>query len=343
MNINKIVQQVYCLKELNEYCIGYNDQIFSIEVDLLQITNSDKPMELIIVTDIKSKILELYQTLKEAATNSYIDIKEMRYLPLYIEFKKSDKLQMINNIFNSNHFHIEHQSNVPSCEACGETLMLSESAETICKCGAISKLTIESEFYNSGGVVKPKIKNYNPSSHCINWIQQIQAKEYKEIPSDLINNLYMKCLEFAKKNDIRKLKCSNVRFWLKELQQTTKYNKHAALIVKILSSKFDIPPIIPPQLTDEEQRTLALNVSIDIDIYNKITKDPVVVQKIGADAVKKKVYYPYFIYKNLLIMLKGDHRLADLIDCIHLRKHETIVKYDSIYLEISKKRERKSC
>ena len=189
----------------------------------------------------------------------------------------------------------------------------------------------ESQYYGQPvSIARPK--KHDSVGHCAKHLKKIQAKECINIPDEVINILYDK-LYAIYGNRISTIKCSQIRAVLKNTwhkkERMSKYNNNVPSIRKLITAR-NGEIILPPQLSVEEENYI---LSMYNDIMNKF--DEVVVKpEISKWFNKKrsnKFYYPYFIYKILEIFLKGDNRLEDLLECIHLQDDYTLVRNDKVW------------
>jgi hypothetical protein len=229
---------------------------------------------------------------------------------------------------------IDSASSHKVCENCGNQIYLP---------GTVFD---DSQFYNQQGQNGTKHKKYDSNRHCERWIEQIQATE------DIGGAAFQKIIEILDKRAVREytrdgklrsmknLKCKQIREWLKEYKLTTKWNNHAPLLRKSITSLHG-EPISPPQLTKEEKDDILMDFSIDMNLYEELSKKNEVLQLIDKDIVKNKPYYPFGLLKVLCQKLKNDTRLPGLIECIHFQSPSTSVKNDKIYKIICQMRGKK--
>ena len=126
------------------------------------------------------------------------------------------------------------------------------------------------------------------------------------------------------------MKCKQIREWLKDYKLTTKWNDHAPLIRKVITSLHG-ESITPPQLTKEEEEEILIDFSYDMQLYEELSKQNDILHLIDKDKIKNKPYYPFGLLKVLCRILKDDRRLKGLIECIHFQSNQTNVKNDKIH------------
>jgi hypothetical protein len=200
---------------------------------------------------------------------------------------------------------------------CGESMRIfPENSELVCQsCGHVFTLygTAFEDTQISGQTgLKFKHGCYDPSRHCKFWIQRIQARENADISQGCIQKI-KKCIE----RDLivaRKLKCSQVRLYLKETGQTD-FNDHVPLIRKIITG------ISPPQLTSDEIRKLV----------NLFDKAAAAYEEIKPCGKSNTMYYPYIIFKILDFMLENGYRKQKILECIHLQGRDTLISNDNTW------------
>jgi len=224
------------------------------------------------------------------------------------------------------------------CSCGGLMTILPDTSELRCDdCGIMVTLegTVfeDSQFYTQQGQCT-KHKKYDAKRHCKKWLDQIQAKENKSFPQELIDALNVRARAYYTRNgklrSMARMKCSQIREWLKE-EGETDYNPHAPLLRKMITSE-NGKAVIPPQLKyDEEQRILVL-FSQAMDVYDQIMEEKLTL--VTNNRRPNKPYYPYVLFKILHIVLKKNIRLDGLIECIHLQSDGTLKNHDTIWRKI---------
>jgi len=224
------------------------------------------------------------------------------------------------------------------CTCGGLMTILPDTSELRCDdCGIMVTLegTVfeDSQFYTQQGQCT-KHKKYDAKRHCKKWLDQIQAKENKSFPQELIEALNVRARAYYTRNgklrSMARMKCSQIREWLKE-EGETDYNPHAPLLRKMITSE-NGKAVIPPQLKyDEEQRILVL-FSQAMDVYDQIMEEKLTL--VTNNRRPNKPYYPYVLFKILHIVLKKNVRLDGLIECIHLQSDGTLKNHDTIWRKI---------
>lgn len=189
------------------------------------------------------------------------------------------------------------------CPACGKVLMLY---------GTVFE---DTQFYNQEGQ-RSKHGCYDPSRHCKFWVHRIQAKENTDIPKKCIDQLIY-CIKRDGITDCRRLLCSQLRFYLKETNNTD-YNDHIPLIRKIITG------IVPPQLTHNELRQL----------YNLFDKSVNAFDIVKPADKSNTMYYPYIIYKILDLIISNGVRKKQILECIHLQSRDTLIANDNLWESI---------
>jgi len=195
-----------------------------------------------------------------------------------------------------------------------------ELSELVCMdCGIVKTIigTVfrDEQFYPQDGQ-KTKHCGYDIGRHYHFWMERLQALESKTFTDEEINA--MEAILDRDNVDRRKLRCEDIRALLKNPAiNSTKYNDHAPLLVKILGG------VPPPQLNFEETRLCGTRFNITMRLYD-------IVKPSGGN----KPYYPYFIYKILEHMLKDNPEKLRILDYIHLQSRETVIKNDKYFKEI---------
>jgi hypothetical protein len=230
------------------------------------------------------------------------------------------------------------QKNQDICPECSKALELfADDSEKRCiGCGyseqLVGTLFDDNQFYNQQ-ITCTKHKKHNPNNHCAKWLYQLQAKETKNITAKSIETLNQKAVkEYTRggvKRSMNDLKCRQIRFWLKETK-LAKLNNHAPLLRKIITG-LNGDPIVPPQLTPEEEMKILADFSLAIEIFEVLSKKEEVLRLFNKPAIRNKLYYPFFLLKILLKHLRGDPRLPKLIECIHLQSSVTLTKDDHLW------------
>lgn len=227
---------------------------------------------------------------------------------------------------------------VSDCSCGGKMDILPDTSELRCSlCGMIVTLegTVfeDSQFYTQQGQCT-KHKKYDAKRHCKKWLDQIQAKENKNFPPELIAALNERAKKYytrgGKLRPMTRMRCSQIRDWLKDIGQTD-YNPHAPLLRKIITSE-NGNAVIPPQLSyDEEQRVL-VKFARAMDMYDQLMEKKLT--NVTNNRRPNKPYYPYVLFKILHMELKKGNRLDGLIECIHLQSDSTLKNHDTIWKEI---------
>ncbi len=229
------------------------------------------------------------------------------------------------------------------CPNNSKMIMDSFNSEMVCqKCGATSKLDgvvfEDSQLYSQQSSAS-KHKNYKYNSHCEKWLNQVQARENREIPQEVIDGVN----KLAKRDythggrlrSMKEMRCSEIRGWLKQLS-ATKFNNNAALIRRLVTS-MNGEAVVPPQLTVEETFDILYDFSRAMDLYDGFDMEREVLAEIGKTEVGNKPYYPYGLMKIMMNRLPPGRRLNKLIECIHLQTEATLKKHDKLWFQICKR------
>lgn len=264
-----------------------------------------------------------------------------------------DTVEKIQEVYEDNRivFHPRTRP-VNKCDQCDSKMtVFPNTSEMRCDdCGNSVTLygTIfeDSHFYNQQGQCT-KHKKYDPNRHCEKWLNQIQARESKNIPQEVINKINEKAIkDYTRNGKLRSMsdmKCRQVRDWLKSLKLTI-YNDHAALIRKIITG-LNGDAVIPPQLSVEEHQEILVDFSRAMDVYERIIKREDILQLFNKGKISNKWYYPDALLRILMGKMSDkrrrymDPRLPKLIECIHLQSPNTLTKNDVIWREVCKELE----
>lgn len=208
---------------------------------------------------------------------------------------------------------------------CGTRMsVIPETSEMQCdnpQCGKtktiIGVVFRDDQFYPQEGQ-KSKYAKYDTTRHYKFWIDRLQAIETKEF-----DEKDLKKIEYVIKRDNYKkyeINCKLMREILKDPAVNMTYlNDHSPLLMKIFGGR------PPPQLENSEDRILSIRFNKVVKLYDEINPN-------GGN----KPYYPYFIYKILEHMFKGNPEKLRFLDYIHLQSRETVIKNDNYFKEIAK-------
>jgi len=224
------------------------------------------------------------------------------------------------------------------CACGGKMTILSDTSELRCDdCGMIITLegTVfeDSQFYTQQGQCT-KHKKYDAKRHCKKWLDQIQAKENKVFSEELKAALNTRARLYYTRNgrlrSMARMKCSQIRDWLKEEGETDN-NPHAPLLRKIITSE-NGTTVIPPQLKYEEEQQILVMFSRAMDVYDLLMEEKLT--NVTNNRRPNKPYYPYVLFKILNIVIKKGSRLNGLIECIHLQSDGTLKNHDVVWKKI---------
>lgn len=277
---------------------------------------------------------------------------------IYTNFKNIINSMITSNFININKYNDDIKNLISKYEnstivkyvsliqnKCGvckkEMKIVSNTSEMICvTCGITENLygTVfeDEQFYYQEGQ-RSKHGSYDPSKHCRFWIERIQARESKEIPDKIINDI-KNCIKNNNIKNIEEITCKQIRKYLSQTRHSI-YNEHIPLIRKIITGES------PPQLTDNELQLLTIYFDKVIRIYDEIKP----IDKTNVP------YHPYLIYKIIEHILlnqnlndshqrsnlgyyniKNKKRINDILSCIHLQSRETLIENDNTWKQICK-------
>lgn len=335
-SVQQTVYGDYITFIVSENVLDKMDQCMTELIGIVQTYQKDKDFRKFIdITDHQTDddsddLQDLQQKLMAASDTS---IKSKSYKDFFIIFQKHCDEYVQNKLVLPVKRELTND-----CSCGGKMTILQDTSELRCDdCGMIVTLegTVfeDSQFYTQQGQCT-KHKKYDAKRHCKKWLDQIQAKENKTFPPELIEALSARACTYYTRNGklrtVARMKCSQIREWLKDEGQTN-YNPHAPLLRKIITSEHG-KAVIPPQLRyDEEQRILVL-FSNAMDVYDQLMEEKLT--NVTNNRRPNKPYYPYVLFKILHIVLKKGARLDGLIECIHLQSDGTLKNHDTIWKKI---------
>jgi hypothetical protein len=336
------------VKILSDYFLitqEYQNDIYNIELSKNIISNEElknKLKELKNAHNIKNdEYFEKYQFFIKR--DNYIDKINRYYILLKNittvlfsnddNFKYEDmcKIKHIFSIFENSTIIRNVSNNIYNkCKVCAmEMKIITAFSEIVCTyCGITEKLygtVLEDEqFYYQEGQ-RSKHGSYDPSKHCRSWIERLQARESKEIPDKVLNDV-RKYIKLNKIRNIDEISCKDIREYLSKTRHTS-YNEHIPLIRKLITGR------APEQLHDNELQLIQIYFDKVIRIYDDIKPSN-----------KSNVpYHPYLIYKIIEHILyskpkdefqKSKKRLFGVLSCIHLQARETLIENDRMWKKI---------
>lgn len=240
---------------------------------------------------------------------------------------------------------VYEKANPDLCKICKiPMIMYTDDAELRCEeCGLIQLLsgTVYDDSQSDTQTVQgTKNKRHDPKRHCDKRLKQIQAKEDWKIVEDVIMKLNTRALkEYRHRNGLlsmRTMTCKQIRRWLK-LEKLTKHNHHAPTIRKIITGMHG-EPVIPPQLTMEEEQEVLIDFSEAMICYEQVTQTDEYRRKYEKDRTRQRqrskpnrFYYWFVIFKILSQKFADDPRLPGMLECIHLQSDKTLAKDDDIW------------
>lgn len=334
------IHNKYNMFVMSENILDKMDQCMSNLMNIVEKFRKSKDFRAFITTPLKPKVEKLCKNQGELAELTMRlaslrneKIEEKSYADFFIIFQKQYEEYMQNKLILT-----VKKETVSDCTCGGKMDILPDTSELRCSmCGMIVTLegTVfeDSQFYTQQGQCT-KHKKYDAKRHCKKWLDQIQAKENKNFPPELIVALNERAKKYytrgGKLRSMTRMRCAQIRDWLKEIGQTD-YNPHAPLLRKIITSE-NGTAVIPPQLSyDEEQRVL-VKFARAMDMYDQIMEKKLT--NVTNNRRPNKPYYPYVLFKILYMELKKGTRLDGLIECIHLQSDSTLKNHDIIWKEI---------
>jgi len=231
-------------------------------------------------------------------------------------------LNSLNSIGNNNFSSVNMDDNYKICKYCKKPMNKNKIlSEYNCEiCGYSSKIYGIILEFNNNDLGSFNHGKYDPNKHCKFWIDRLQAKESIDIPQNIIDDI--KKLINRDKINLKHIKCSDIRIYLKELKKTC-FNEHIILIHKMITGKN--PPII------KETEKLLIEYYFD-----KATK---IFMEYKSNKKSNVPYHPYIIFKILeqIIPEKENDRKYKLLSYIYLQSKETLIEKDVIWKKICEK------
>lgn len=177
----------------------------------------------------------------------------------------------------------------------------------------------DAQFYSQEGK-KTKHGRYDRIKTFHKWMDNILARGKVKISKVDLDKIST-CIErdgLGKMGNAPTLTLRHIRAYLQELD-ITNYNCNASYLLANFSG------IYPPQLTVSEYNKITIYYKKVIDMYSK---DPV-----GSNTP----YCPYFIYKIIEELWPADKIKLQLLNYIHLKKPNTLMKWDNEWRKICAK------
>jgi len=192
---------------------------------------------------------------------------------------------------------MDHENYYKYCNDCGKIF---EICPTI----------IEDEYSlmkQEGFFIKPS--DFSPIKHFRRWILLILGESPAFIPHTIINQCRDNILTLSLQSRCIKKEINSIRKTLKNMHQS-KLNKHTTYIWSIATGK-KIPTI--------DGNLLHKSELIFLKVVNALKKLP-----------KKKIYYPYYVYKIWDVVLTD----KTILSFIHLQSDLVVKKNDKLWKQI---------
>lgn len=209
------------------------------------------------------------------------------------------------------------------CDVCGNTVTLEGTVFEDC------------QFYNQQGR-SSRHKRYDFRKHGAKWLDQLQGNESKTFPEGDIAlvNEYMRN-QYSRggvKRPMTDMTCAGMRECLKTLG-LTKYNQHVPLLRKIITG-LNGKAVSPEQLTSRESQLVMAMLTRAMELFEEI-KEETLDHSTGSTEMSNRPYYPYMMFKIILIVIKGNRaRINRILENIHLQSDSTLLKHDVIWKQI---------
>ncbi len=246
-------------------------------------------------------------------------------LPSYVIDKKIiARCDSAINKFANVHLSIFlNRKNYEICKCGGHMTMITELSELHCdKCARIKHIVgsiCRDDHTNNQETTKTKQNGYDTMRHYKFWMERIQACEKKVFSQDVLDKIE----SIIKRDRLTKanINCKTMRAILADCavkrDKLTNLNEHVPLLVVHFGGRS------PPLLDFNENRACQIRFNKVMDLYNIVNPDG-----------RNVPYYPFFIYKILQHMLRGNREKLRILQYIHLQKRETVIKNDLYYKEI---------
>lgn len=208
-------------------------------------------------------------------------------------------------------------------EICCQTKMetFSNVSQLYCsRCGKIVDIKgmvfEDAQFYSQEGK-KTKHGRYERIKTFHKWMDNILARGKVKISKTDLDKIST-CIErdgMGKMGKAPTLTLRHIRAYLQELD-ITNYNCNASYLLATFSG------VYPPQLTVSEYNKITIYYKKVIDMYSK--------DLVGSNTR----YCPYFIYKIIEEIWPADKIKLQLLNYIHLKKPNTLMKWDNEWRKI---------
>jgi len=230
-----------------------------------------------------------------------------------------------------------------NCPECGGVLIPhSQNPTSICDvCGLMARMYGDRE--ESGKAKGGRSKHFNPNSHCDKHLAWMQGEEeYEPEPGDDVRErLYeiakREYLRNGKQRSMEDMRCEEIREWLKRIGRT-ELNMHSPKLRQMVTA-MNGQEVVPPRLTEEERDDVTADFSIAAELFEEVTKDPMLLQQLNRDRVKNHPFYPYILFHVLKHHIKDRRRMMRFVDCIHFQSTTTLMKNDHILRKIMERME----
>ncbi len=233
------------------------------------------------------------------------ELTKEKILDLYLSRTNPDHVSMLSD---------PHEDDGTYCLVCaGEKVQLTAEAITFCpQCGNVEHIMLDCE--------KPSYKDppkeiayfaYKRINHFREWLNQFQAKESTEIPTDVYDTIRQECRKT--RTDINDLTAEGLKKILQK-RKLTKYYEHIPHIINRLNGK------APPRMTQEEEEKLC-------SMFKQIQP---LWMKYRQPGRRNFPSYSYVLYK-FCELLQLDHFLPGF----HLLKtRDKLYEHDTIWRQI---------
>lgn len=248
------------------------------------------------INDIKDRVEEFeyyFKTTKIIQEYFQLD-EDIEKEDFNINYSSSRKIEVVRDYYNAigmdlpNEYRVNLKVDIDICRNCNLKYTQEPSLEgSVCNnCGLVSDINISDlASYKEMQTVEYTVTlDYKRVDYFKQWLNQIQAKEQTEIPSEVVDTLILELKKERVKN-ISKISNSLVKRLLKKTGYS-KYYEHIPFIINTINK---IPPLHIP--TPVENKLISMFEEIQIPWESVKSKDR-----------KNFFSYPYTLHKFCQIL-----------------------------------------
>jgi DNA-directed RNA polymerase subunit M/transcription elongation factor TFIIS len=306
--LDKEISQIKELTELRDKKKELQDKINNIE-------NYDNIMDYYFQT---ADIIDEYCTLELDPIKSKVNINDFfKVKKKSSKLSKKDLLDKYLDIIDDKYVVVKSEPSFSFCKDCNQDMVIEKQQGVyIClKCAQINAIPIDSETHkNSNSTISESAKYsvYERKNHFKEWLNQLQAKESTDIPSEIFDSILVE-LNKMRVTNLANIDATLIQKILKKLN----FSKYYENIYHIM---YRLNGIQPPTLTREmEDRLLGYFKQIEepFRMYKKKNR-------------KNLLRYSYVLYKLCELM-----ELDEFLPCFKLLKNRNkLMEQDVIWQSI---------